>query len=183
MSNTKKTTAILLIALALLAGFSGCSGGGGADAPTSIKITVSGIDSAKLPAGSKNFSLSIIPKTKTITVASDVSKLALMQTVLTGAISEGFQIELNTSSNFSLTFSMLKQFDVPDDYILILGASADMEKDPATSKGRMYITGSGTTTKKVVHISDGVTIPWSDFLYQNGTENGWTAPGLVTDFF
>ena len=202
MSNTKKTTAILLIALALLAGFSGCSGGGGADAPTSIQITIADIEVAKMPhfinsKGMAGFTISLIPETASVTIDYNVPYLT-QRTVLNGPAAEAVKPFLSNppSKDFSLDFNveLSAKFNGIGKYVVVFGASDDYCKyegqTPASKgpyaklypEGKMFITkDSGGTQKGTRDISDGVTIPWSDFL-KNADGFGYSAEDIAAMF-
>ena len=205
MPNNRKTTSLILslAALALLAGFSGCSGGGPEEkAPASIRIKVADIELAKMPDFKKKnmagFTISLVPQNGPVQIVYDVSYLA-QRTVMDGSAAEAVKAFLSnppSAAFFSLEFNVetSSKFDGTGNYVVVLGASNDYckynDQTPGNygdgtlySEGKMFIINDpeNTTQKGTRDIYDRMVIPWSDFL-MNDDGKGYSAEEIANMF-
>ena len=206
MFFNKKITSLTLclIALALLAGFSGCSSGGD-DAPASIQVTIANIDITNMPTFTTmaGFTISLIDETATVTINKTVGYFE-MRTVLDGPAAEAVRAFLTNppTANFSLTFNveLSPAFPGTGKYVVVLGASDDYCKyngqttapydygdGTLYTKGKMFITNNSADPTNIAKIGtrdiyNGVIIPWSDF--NKGAGNvGYSADDIMINFF
>ena len=193
-------------ALALLLVFSGCSNSSNSSIiiPPSIQITVSGIDLNKMPhhieptqgpVPMAGFTVSLIPETGPVSINDNVGPMDI-RTILNGPVAESarpFFMNPPSEPSFDLTFTveLSAGFNGSGNYVVVFGASNDYTKydSPGVpySKGKMFITKNPETptTKGTRAISNGVVIPWIDFLDNPSPEGdgmGYSATQIAAMF-
>lgn len=192
---------ICLIAVILLAFFSGCNNGNTTPPPKTIKITVSDITLADLPAFTTmaGFTVSLIAPSASLSIDWNVGFYA-QKTVLIGITAEAIKAFLTNPPSapvFSLDFNvqLSSEFDGTGDYAVAFGVSNAYNKyvgQTATStgpytalypEGKMFITKdtANPTVKGTCAISNGMVIPWSNFL-KNTDGKGYSAVDIVAMF-
>jgi hypothetical protein len=164
MKKSFLRSALLVSTVVAVLAFAGCSlddSTGSQHVKGKGTVTVTALS---LSTDYKFFSLSVFKSAKDIT--HDTSSL----TQLGGAVAQGLGI--GSPPSVTLSFPKIES----GNYVLVLGASADMKS------GTMYITGTGTTagTIPLNFSGDAASVPFSAFL-QNGGK-GWGVEDLVKTF-